>query len=550
MQSPTLTVAVVGTGVMGRGIAQVAAQAGIRVLLHDAIEGGAAQAVADIHRALQAAVQRGRLTADAAGTAMTCLQPVTALSDLRHADVVIEAIVEDLSAKQALFGALEETVTTQCVLATNTSSLSVTAIAAACEQPQRVVGLHFFNPVPAMKLVEVIDGARTDHVVGNAMMALDTRIGHTPVRVRDTPGFLVNHAGRGYGTEALRLLGESVADPHVIDAILREQAGFRLGPFELMDLVGLDVVVPVMESVYRQFWDEPRFRPSPLLVQRRAAGLLGMKSGEGFYRYADGKRVIPPSRAPSRIAPPRVWISAAEPALADSARALLSALGAECDDASAPSAESICIVTPVGEDVTTCSAREQLDPMRTVALDMLFSNATHRVLMRSPVTTAEVSARMASLLTSDGGTVSTLADSMGFVSQRVQGATSRRNLRPARRERATSASPPLHASSRTTNRPRGMRRRVETAVAAARRAARSRTPFRKLFQARDRQAATLSVKLRASFARPEEATPRANTLRGALSPLRARPSGHRETLPRAKRRMIVLETATFTLGLP
>jgi 3-hydroxybutyryl-CoA dehydrogenase len=321
--------------------------------------------------------------------------------------------------KQALFGALEETVTPQCVLATNTSSLSVTAIAAACEQPQRVVGLHFFNPVPAMKLVEVIDGARTDHVVGDAMMALVTRIRHTPVRVRDTPGFLVNHAGRGYGTEALRLLGESVADPHVIDAILREQAGFRLGPFELMDLVGLDVVVPVMESVYRQFWDEPRFRPSPLLVQRRAAGLLGMKSGEGFYRYVDDKRVVPPSRTPHRVAPPRVWISAAEPALADSARTLLSALGAECDDASAPSAESICIVTPLGEDVTTCAAREQLDPTRTIALDMLFSNATHRVLMLSPVTTAEVSARMASLLTSDGGTVGTIADSMGFVSQRV-----------------------------------------------------------------------------------------------------------------------------------
>lgn len=421
VHSPELTLAVVGAGVMGRGIARVAAQAGVRVLLHDAVEGVAAQAVVDIHHALQAAVRKGRLTTEAAGAAMACLQPVSVLSDLRNADIVIEAIVEDLPAKHALFSALEETVGTSCVLATNTSSLSVTAIAGACDSPERVVGVHFFNPVPAMTLVEVIDGARSDRAVGDAMMALVRRIGHTPVRVRDTPGFLVNHAGRGFGTEALRMLAESIAEPAVIDTILREQAGFRLGPFELMDLVGLDVSVPVMESVYRQFWDEPRFRPSALLVQRRAAGLLGVKSGEGFYRYRDGVRVtVPvPVRTAGPVATPPVWISNAEPSLAGAARALLTSLSATVDTGHTPSTESICVVTPVGEDVTACATREQLDARRTVALDMLFSNATHRVLMLSPVTTAGVRAQMESLLGRDGGGVSTIHDSAGLVAQRV-----------------------------------------------------------------------------------------------------------------------------------
>ena len=249
-----MLVAIVGAGVMGRGIARVLAQGGVDVLLHDAREGVAAQAAVDMHHELQGAVSMGRLSSAAAGDAMSRVQVATALSDLRHATVVIEAIVEELAAKQALFGALEEIVNETCVLATNTSSLSVTAIAAACTTPQRIIGLHFFNPVPAMRLVEVIDGLRTHASVGVAMLALAQRVGHTAVRVRDTPGFLVNHAGRGYGTEALRIVGESVAEPHVIDTILRAQAGFRLGPFDLFDLVGLDVSVPVMESVYRQFW--------------------------------------------------------------------------------------------------------------------------------------------------------------------------------------------------------------------------------------------------------------------------------------------------------
>ena len=169
------------------------------------------------------------------------------------------------------------------------------------------------------------------------MMALARRMGHLPVRAKDTPGFIVNHAGRGFGTEALRLLGENVAAPHVIDAVLREQAGFRLGPFELLDLTGLDVSVPVMESIYHQYFEEPRFRPSPLAAQRRVAGLLGRKTGEGYYRYVDGRAVPLPEPAVPTARPQSVWISSAQPALAARARELLAGLGAVLEEGERPS---------------------------------------------------------------------------------------------------------------------------------------------------------------------------------------------------------------------
>ena len=177
--------------------------------------------------------------------------------------LVVEAIVERLDVKRDLFAALEGVVAEDCILASNTSSLSITAIAAACKRPQRVAGYHFFNPVALMKVVEVIDGLRSAPEVGDALAELARRMGHTPVRAKDMPGFIVNHAGRGMNTEGLRVAQEAVASFAQVDAIMREQAGFRMGPFELLDLTALDVSHPVMESIYRQFYDEARFRPRP-----------------------------------------------------------------------------------------------------------------------------------------------------------------------------------------------------------------------------------------------------------------------------------------------
>lgn len=417
--SAELKIAIVGTGAMGRGIAQIAAQAGITVLMHDALEGAAVKARDALAATFDTLRQKGRMSEGAVRDALQRLQPVAGLADLAGAALVIEAIVEDLEVKRALFRELEAIVAPDCVLATNTSSLSVTAIAAGCAKPQRVVGFHFFNPVPLMKVVEVIDGVRGAPEVGDAMIALARRMGHLPVRAKDTPGFIVNHAGRGFGTEALRLLGENVAAPHVIDAVLREQAGFKLGPFELLDLTGLDVSVPVMESIYRQYFDEPRFRPSPLAAQRRVAGLLGRKSGEGYYRYAEGRAVPPPQAEAPAARPASVWLSSARPALAERARELLASLGVTPESGARPSDAALCIVTPLGDDVTQCCVAEALDATRTVGLDMLFDNRRHRSLLLSPLATAGARDAAHGLLASDGARVGVLRDSAGAVAQRV-----------------------------------------------------------------------------------------------------------------------------------
>ncbi len=417
--STDLCIAIVGTGAMGRGIAQIAAQAGIMVLLHDAAAGAAGKAREALGATFDALARKGKLGADDALRATARLRVVERLDELGAASLVVEAIVEDLEVKRGLFRELEAVVGPHCVLATNTSSLSVTAIAAACADPARVVGFHFFNPVPLMKVVEVIDGVRGAPEVGDAMMTLARRMGHEPVRAKDTPGFIVNHAGRGFGTEALRLLGEDVAPPHVIDAVLREQAGFRLGPFELLDLTGLDVSVPVMESIYHQYFEEPRFRPSPLAAQRRVAGLLGRKTGEGYYRYVDGRAVPLPAAPAPDARPASVWVSERHPVLAVMAHALLAGLGVEPESGERPGDSALCIVTPLGEDVSHCCAVESLDAARTVGLDLLFPNERHRSLMLSPLTTAAMRDAAHGLLASDDARVSLFRDSVGLVAQRV-----------------------------------------------------------------------------------------------------------------------------------
>lgn len=410
---------VVGTGLMGRGIAQVAAQAGLPVLMFDSRAGAAEAARQAIAAQLQRLADKGRMASAAAGEAAGRLQPVASLEALAPCGVVVEAIVEDLAAKRTLFAALEAIVAPGAVLATNTSSLLVTAIAAACRLPGRVAGLHFFSPVPLMKIVEVIDGARTEPWVAGKLVELAGRFGHAAVRARDTPGFLVNHAGRGYGTEALRLLAEGVAEYPAIDDILRDGAGFRLGPFELLDLTGLDVSQPVMDSIYRQFYDEPRFRPTPLLAQRRAAGLLGRKSGEGFYRYADGNRVDAPRAAVPGAEPVPVWVSRADAGAHAAVAALARQLGAELDAGERPGADSLCVVTPWSVDATHAAVSEGLDPARTVAIDARFGLASHRTLMTTPVTQAAWRDAAHARFASDGVAVSVIRDCPGFVAPRV-----------------------------------------------------------------------------------------------------------------------------------
>jgi 3-hydroxybutyryl-CoA dehydrogenase len=340
-----------------------------------------------------------------------------ALSGVAACPIVIEAVVEDLKAKRELFAALEAIVAPDCLIASNTSSFSITAIAAACKHPERVAGFHFFNPVPLMKVVEVVDGLLTAPWVGDALAALAARLGHRAVHAKDTPGFIVNHAGRGYGTEALRILGEGVAEFHDIDRILRDLAGFRLGPFELLDLTGLDVSHPVMESIYRQYYDEPRYRPSPITGQRVNAGLFGRKSGRGFYGHAGGKQEeIAEAPAPN-ARPESVWVSPSE--LGGKLVELLRPLGAHLDRGARPAAQSLCLVAPLGYDATAAALEEELDPARTVAVDCLFPADKRRTLMTTPLTTPEMRAAAHGLLAGDGVPVTVIRDSPGFVAQRV-----------------------------------------------------------------------------------------------------------------------------------
>jgi 3-hydroxybutyryl-CoA dehydrogenase len=415
---PDLTLGIVGTGLMGRGIAQIAAQAGVRVLLHDARPEAADDARAFVRQTLERLVERGKLAATDVTATMARIAIAATREELAPCHLVIEAIVEKLEAKQELLHRLETIVDDDCVLATNTSSLLVTAIAGRCRVPERVAGFHFFSPVPLMKVVEVIDGARTADWVGGALTALATRMGHTPVRAKDTPGFIVNHAGRGYGTEALRIVGEGIADVFEVDRILRDAAGFRMGPFELLDLTGLDVSHPAMEAIYEQFYQEPRFRPSPITRQRLAAGLLGRKSGIGFYDYAEGQARPAPVPPVPDARPARVWLGHRNSAHRPEVRSLLTALDATVEGGEHPTPDALCVVLPIGEDATAAALAEGLDPTRTVALDPLFLGR-RRTLMTTPVTAAAFRDAAHGLFASDGVPVSVIRDSPGFVAQRV-----------------------------------------------------------------------------------------------------------------------------------
>lgn len=420
--NPTFsTVGVVGAGAMGRGIAQIAAQAGALVRLYDTQSEAVARAVADIGGQWDRLLEKGRMDAAAVQAAKQRLVPVSAARELASCDLVIEAVVERLDVKQKLFAELEGMVGPQAVLATNTSSLSVTAIAAGLKRPQLFAGYHFFNPVPLMKVVEVIAGLKTDPAVCEKLAQFAREMGHTPVQAQDTPGFIVNHAGRGFGTEALRIVGEGVADFATVDRILRDQAGFKLGPFELMDLTALDVSHPVMESIYRQYYDEPRYRPSVITAQRLAAGVVGKKVGEGFYRYVDGKAQVPPEPPVPEVAElPSVWVStraARRPELYQ----LLKDLGAKIETGQSPSPTALSLVAPLGFDITTVAVVERLDPARTVGIDMLVDDAAtkRRVLATNPATRADMRDAAHALFARDGKPVSVIRDSGGFVTQRV-----------------------------------------------------------------------------------------------------------------------------------
>jgi 3-hydroxybutyryl-CoA dehydrogenase len=302
--STDVPVGVVGAGTMGAGIAQVAAAAGHVVLLCDAAAGAAEAATARIGAALDRAEGQGRLSAAQRTAISARIKACHGLDALAPAGLVIEAIVEDLDAKQKLFEALEVFLEPSAILATNTSSLSITALAAKLKRPERVVGLHFFNPAPRMELVEVVRGLMSAPAVVATARATVEAWGKTSVEVRSTPGFIVNRVARPFYGEALRALAEGAAEVATIDAVMREGGGFRMGPFELIDLIGLDVNLAVSRSIHAAYHHDPRYAPSLIQQDMVDAGRLGRKAGRGFYGHAaDTEPPAPATAAPAT--PPR-----------------------------------------------------------------------------------------------------------------------------------------------------------------------------------------------------------------------------------------------------
>ncbi|KAF4530937.1 hypothetical protein B566_EDAN018968 [Ephemera danica] len=285
-------VLVIGAGIMGAGIAQVAAQSGHPVWLFDVREGAAAQAKDKMATALHALVAKGRFQAEDVAALLGRISPAAQLNEAAGAGLVVEAIVENLAAKRGLFQQLEGIVSPQCVLASNTSSISVTAIANGLKHPGRLVGMHFFNPVPLMKLVEVVAGLATAPEVAEAIFNLSRHWNKVPVHAKSTPGFIVNRIARPYYAETLALLLEQAATPQVLDTCLKA-AGFRLGPCELMDLVGHDTNFAVTNSVFSANFFDKRYQPSLLQQEMVEGGLYGRKSGRGFYSYPEGLPSLP-----------------------------------------------------------------------------------------------------------------------------------------------------------------------------------------------------------------------------------------------------------------
>jgi 3-hydroxybutyryl-CoA dehydrogenase len=281
-------IGIIGSGAMGAGIAQVAATAGHEVIIYDNNQAALDKAKANLINTLNKLVEKQKLTEDAAKTILAKTKYASTLSDFKSCGLIIEAIIENIDVKQKVFSELETIVADDCILASNTSSLSIASIASACKKSNRVIGIHFFNPAPLMPLVEIIPAITTDNSITIESKKLIDSWGKVTVLTKDTPGFIVNRVARSYYGESIRIYEEGMADFATIDWALKTYGGFKMGPFELMDFIGNDINYKVTESVWEQFFYEPRFKPS--LTQKRLyeAKLFGRKSGRGYYNYAEG----------------------------------------------------------------------------------------------------------------------------------------------------------------------------------------------------------------------------------------------------------------------
>ncbi len=418
---PSVTVAVVGAGAMGQGIAQVAAQAGHPVLLVDTRPGAAQAAVASIAKALTALVEKGKRTAAERDATVARLRAVDGLSDLAPAGLVVEAIVEDPDVKRRLFAELEDIVGEDAILATNTSSLSVTAIGAGVRRPERLAGLHFFNPAPLMALVEIVSGLATDASVLDTLFDTAKAWGKSPVRCRSTPGFIVNRVARPFYAEGLRLVQEQAADPATIDAVMREAGGFRMGPFELMDLIGHDVNFAVTRSVHAAYFGDPRFQPSLIQQELVEAGRLGRKTGRGFYDHAPGAAKPVPRSAEPAARPRRVTVQGGlGPAAA--LTGLLREAGIPVEETAGNGVllvDGVTLALTDGRTATARGAEEGIAPLVLFDLALDYAKAARVALAPADGTPSEALAAAVGLFQALGKSVSVIDDAPGLVVMRT-----------------------------------------------------------------------------------------------------------------------------------
>ncbi|MEU2128690.1 3-hydroxyacyl-CoA dehydrogenase [Streptomyces sp. NPDC018352] len=422
-----MLIRIVGAGAMGRGIAQWAATAGHTVELCDVRTEAVTAAVDFVRSMLERAVQKGRMSAADSAAALARLVPLDdPWAQGPDVELVIEAVREDLGTKTEVFGRLEQALPAAAVFATNTSSLPVTRIAAGLKDPTRLAGLHFFNPVPLMKIVEIVPGAATRPEIPPALTALVESCGHRAVTVADTPGFLVNHAGRGLVTEALALLEETVGDPADIDRIARDVLGLRMGPFELMDLTGLDVTAAVIDSIWQGFRYADRLRPSYLTPNRVTAGLHGRKTGHGWYAYGPEAPAPVPEPPVTGDADRPVFVHGTEGQERDAAalRAALTAAGAVVETGDGPSAGALVLVPVWGTTVAGAVAGDGLPARRTFGVDPLPAAGRRRVLAVTPAAdpAAARDARAVLARAAEGDepwAVSVVRDTAGSVAQRL-----------------------------------------------------------------------------------------------------------------------------------
>ena len=411
-------VAVVGAGAMGAGIAQVAAVAGHAVRLLDNRPGAAAQAVAGIRAQLARLADKGKLTPEAAQAAADRLSAVESSAGLAGCGLVVEAIVENLEVKRGLFRELEAVCGAGCILATNTSSISVTSIAAGLQRPERLVGLHFFNPAPLMALVEIVSGLATDRELAEALFDTAAAWGKTPVHAKSTPGFIVNRVARPYYAEGLRLLQEGAADCATLDAVMREAGGFRMGPFELMDMIGHDVNFAVTRSVWNAFYNDPRFLPSLIQQELVEAGFIGRKSGRGFYDYREGAERPQPQSAAAAAAPATIAVCGDSPlarALADRLQAAGVAFERrESADGRVAEAGSAVLFQTDGRSATQRAAESGIADLVLVDLALDYAKASRLAVAVARQADAAAGQTAVGLLQAAGFAVSLLRDVPGL----------------------------------------------------------------------------------------------------------------------------------------